>query len=314
MSAAQHPAGGQARGSFTIEPRGGYSLAASIRFLEGFEPAAFPSAPEGAPVVLDAAFPLEGSWLTVGVSVEQAESGAVRGRLYADRALGRAELSAAKAQVERILSLDVDGSGYAEVGERDPVIGRLQAAFPGLRPVCFWSWYEAAAWSIIGQRMRMGQAAAVKAGLATELGTPVQVGGSVQQAFPAPRQLAELQYFPGLTAAKVERLRALAEAARVNRFDSAGLRSMPRADALAALQELPGIGPLSAELVLLRGAGDPDHVPDHTARLTAAVQWAYDLDSPPTAEHIATLAKAWAPYRTWAVVLLRSAHYEATRG
>ena len=37
----------------------------------------------------------------------------------------------------RILSLDHSGSEFEQVGERDPVIGRLQARFPGLRPVLF---------------------------------------------------------------------------------------------------------------------------------------------------------------------------------
>jgi hypothetical protein len=34
-------------------------------------------------------------------------------------------------QVERILALDVDGSGFPAVGERDPVVGELQRRYPG---------------------------------------------------------------------------------------------------------------------------------------------------------------------------------------
>jgi DNA-3-methyladenine glycosylase II len=40
-------------------------------------------------------------------------------------------------QVARVLSLDYDGAEFLRVGERDPVIGRLQAAAPGLRPPLF---------------------------------------------------------------------------------------------------------------------------------------------------------------------------------
>ena len=57
-----------------------------------------------------------------------------------------------RSQVERILSLDVDGSGFLAVGKRDPVVGELQRRYPGLRPVGFWSPYEAAAWTIIRPR------------------------------------------------------------------------------------------------------------------------------------------------------------------
>jgi DNA-3-methyladenine glycosylase II len=218
----------------------------------------------------------------------------------------RAELSAVRSQVERILSLDVDGSGFAEVGRRDPVIGAAQARYPGLRPVCFWSWYEAAAWAVIGQRVRMSQAAATKQRIAAERGETVLIDGVAQQAFPAPAALAELAGGPGLTGAKVERLHALAEAAQRNVFDSASLRALPREEALELLQTLPGVGPFSAELILLRGAGDPDHAPVHEPRLAKAIAHAYRLDAVPDAATFADITAGWAPYRTWATLLLRA--------
>lgn len=47
-----------------------------------------------------------------------------------------AELAAAtRSQVARILSLDVDGSRFPAVGERDPVVAGLQQRYPGPRPV-----------------------------------------------------------------------------------------------------------------------------------------------------------------------------------
>ena len=47
--------------TFTLVPRGPFSLAASIRFLEGFTPASY-AGPAGN--VLELAFPVEGSWET----------------------------------------------------------------------------------------------------------------------------------------------------------------------------------------------------------------------------------------------------------
>ena len=55
--------------TFTLVPRGPFSLAASIRFLEGFTPAWYSSTPDE---VLELAFPAEGSWRTVGIRVSQA--------------------------------------------------------------------------------------------------------------------------------------------------------------------------------------------------------------------------------------------------
>src|ERR1035441_4600904 len=245
MSAAGGVVGGME--TFTLVPRGPFSLAASIKFLEGFTPAAYRGSADD---VLELAFPVEGSWQTAGVRVRQdagdvtaeivspAEPGpdlmtavrsqverilsldvggsglpAVRGVLPAE-ICGRGEpgpalMTAVRSQVERILSLDVDGSGFPAVGERDPVAWEIQRRYPGLRPVGFWSPYEAAAWTIIGHRIRITQAAAIKARMAEQLGEPVSFGDRVVHAFPAPQRLAGLDTFPGLAGRKPEWLRSL---------------------------------------------------------------------------------------------------------
>ena len=284
--------------SFTLIPRGPFSLAASTRFLEGFAPAGYTGAQEG---VLDLAFAVEGSWQTVGVRVRLQENEVVGEVAHARGVDG----DAVARQVARILSLDVDGSGFAAVGDGDPVVGGLQRRYPGLRPVLFWSPYEAAAWAIIGQRIRRTQAAAIKARMARELGEAVDIGGRAIHAFPDPRRLAELEEFRGLSARKPEWLRSLAEAALEGRLDADRLRAMPRDEALADLRELPGIGGFSAELVLVRGAGDPDVVPLQESRLARAVAMEYGLPSPASAEDLVRIADGWRPYRSWVALLLR---------
>ena len=194
---------------FTLVPRGPFSLATSIRFLEGFTPAGHSSPADGR---LELAFPAEGSWRTVGVRVSQAGD-EVNAVIVSPAGPGADLVAEVRPQVERILALDVDGSGFPAVGERDPVAGELQRRYPGLRPVGFWSPYEAAAWTIIGHRIRITQAAAIKARMAERLGEPVSFGGRVVHAFPSPQRLAGLDTFPGLAGRKPEWLRSLARAA-----------------------------------------------------------------------------------------------------
>ena len=283
-------------------PRGPFSLASSIRFLEGFTPAAY--APAGA-AVLELAFAAEGSWQTVGVRVRQDGDGVTAVVVSPERP-GPELMTAVRAQVERILSLDVDGSGFPAVGERDPVVGRLQRRWPGLRPVGFWSPYEAAAWTIIGHRIRIGQAASIKARMATELGEPVSFGDRVVHAFPSPQRLASLESFPGLAGRKPEWLRSVAMATLDGQLDAARLRGLPRETALKDLKTLPGIGDFSAGLILLRGAGDPDAVAYHEPRLALAVRDAYGLPGPVTPEQLTEISENWRPYRTWVTLLLRT--------
>jgi DNA-3-methyladenine glycosylase II len=75
--------------------------------------------------------------------------------------------------------------------------------------------------------------------------------------------------------------------------------------ALEHLKALPGIGDFSAQLILLRGAGEPDALPTHDLRLGRAIALAYGLDHLPTTQEARQIAEAWRPYRTWGSLLLR---------
>ncbi|OLT30734.1 Fe-S cluster assembly protein HesB [Actinomadura sp. CNU-125] len=294
----------------TITPSGPFSLAASVRFLEGFTPASYDDAADG---TLRLAFPADDGHATVAAAVRQDEptddgAGAVRVD-FAVQSDGGEEPSteAVRNQIARILSLDVDGAGFPALAT-DPVVAGLMADYAGLRPVCFYSPYEAAAWAIIGQRVRMTQAAAVKAHIAERHGSPVRVAGRTLHAFPGPQALLELTHVPGLTDVKVERLHALADAAADGELDAAKLRAKPVDDALTALRAVPGIGPFSAELVLIRGAGHPDVFPLHERRLHASMADEYGLDTSEADDvpRLAGIADRWRPYRSWVALLLRA--------
>jgi hypothetical protein len=138
--------------------------------LGGFTPAALAGQPAGPG--LRTVFCAEGDWRRAEVEVTQAGATA---RLMVS---GDGDLEAAAAQACRFLALDVDARGWPEVGRRDPVIGGAQAQLPGLRPCGFHSPYEAAAWAVLAQRLRIAQAARLRAELIARHGE--------DGAFPAP--------------------------------------------------------------------------------------------------------------------------------
>ena len=291
---------------FELDPGGPFSLTSSARFLEGFAPASYEGQGRGPLRFAFVADGLADGERAAGVLVRQ-EGETVIGEVH-----GEADVEVVGRQVCRILSLDVDGTGFSAVAERDPVVGRLQRRYPGLRPVCFYSPYEAAAWAIVGHRTRITQAARVKGRMAEELGLKVEMDGRAEHAFPGPSRLAGLRTFPGLTGTKIERLQDLARAAGRGDLEADLLRSLPVEEALARLRELPGIGPFSAELVLLRGAGEPDHLPAHEPRLARAVARAYGLKEVPGIEELQKISENWRPYRTWVALHLRAALEEET--
>lgn len=289
--------------SFELIARGPFALAPAVRFHESF-----PGGPGGeqrdrAPR-LDLAFPADGSGATVGVRVTE-HAGGLHGLVVANP--GGLPVPAIREQVERILSLDVDGAGFAAVTARDPVVRELWARLPGLRPVLFASPYEAAAWALLSHRVRMTQAGAVRRRIARELGDTVDFGDRTLAAFPRPERLVELAGGPGLTLGKLANLRALGHAAADGDLDTDLLRGMTPEEAVRHLQKLPGIGPFSAELVMIRGVGHTDMLPLHTPRLHRAMADAYDLGPEPRLGSLEAIADGWRPFRSWVAFLLRNA-------
>jgi DNA-3-methyladenine glycosylase II len=266
-----------------IEVFGPWSLATSRQFWEGFSPNAL--AEQGPGDHLSAVFRVEADWSRAHVTVSQ------HGHTARIALSGDGDLDAAAGQVCRFLSLDVDARGWPEVARRDPVIAEAQQQLPGLRPCGFYSPYEAAAWSVLSQRIRITQAAKLRADLVNRYGDDA--------AFPPPQRLRDLDL--DLPGRKTEYLHAVAEAALDGRLDATGLRAITPEQAIATVQDIKGIGPFAAELVVLRGANAPDVVPHHERRLDAEIIERYGPD-----RSLDEIAIPWRPYRTWATVHLRA--------
>ncbi|MEO3874695.1 hypothetical protein ABGB18_38400 [Nonomuraea sp. B12E4] len=283
---------------FTLTADGPFDFGASLRFVEDW-PATSALPSDGR--ALRFAYCAESDWRPIGVTVTAAPGGVAV-------ATTRAPGPGIRGEVARILSLDVDGAGFAKLGAADPVLDDLQRLRPGLRPVCFWSPWEAACWAVIVQRSSMLAAARIKQRIAERFGAEVEMDGRAYAAFPPPVTLVDAGGL-GLPAQKEEWLRGLARAALDGVLTTEHLRSLAPEEALAELRALPGVGPFSAGLILIRGAGAPDAFPGDEPRLFAILREAYELaeDAPPAAYR--RLAETWRPYRSWASFLFRATSY-----
>jgi len=166
---------------FSLTPAGPFSLAATGEFLGAAAPLAGTSAADEA---LRLVFPLDDLSGSGGAVLRETD-GAVEG-------VATGPAAAVREQVARILSLDVDARGFVAVGEDDPVVGRLQRRFAGLRPPLFSMPFEAGCWALLSQRTQMRQAAALRQRLVEELGEPVDLEGGPLCAFPLPQRILEL--------------------------------------------------------------------------------------------------------------------------
>ena len=284
--------------TFELEPLGDYSLQESAGFIDAWHEA--PGEGSATSGHLHLAFLSDEGWAPAGVCLTQDSSGGVRGEVY-----GEASVDAVRAQAARVLSLDIDGRAWPEVGRRDPVVARLQGMFPGFRPVNWSNAYEAAAWCLISSRIAMRQAQAVKERMCRELGAAVDVHGHRLYCFPAPDDLVRLTSYRGLFGRKVEYLNALGHAALAGDLDTETLRALPRDEALARLKRLKGIGEFGSQLVRLRALSAVDELPTSERRLLEAIRIAYTMAREPGVDELNAIAESWKPYRMWVAVCLR---------
>jgi DNA-3-methyladenine glycosylase II len=280
--------------TFEMSPRGTFDLAYQQRFFGGW--ATFE--PDHAAVAMPLA--VEGWGASAVVVLRQPDAATVSGTVHG---ADGAQAQRAWAQALAVLSLDVDGARWPDVGERDPVMGGLQASLGHLRPVLFHSPYEAACNFVIGQRISEAQARAARMRMAAEMGDSVDVEGVRLAAFPRPQQLLEARAVRGLPDEKLVRLHGVARAALDGVLDRAHLRSLGVEAALTELATLRGVGPFSAQGILFRGAGVVDEITDEPVS-KHAVQRLYGMDHLPTLAEMRWQADPWRPFRMWALVLL----------
>lgn len=281
-----------------------FSLNAASDFYAGFLPESGMAA--AAPGGLTLAFCLDGTFDAVTVAIRED-----RDTLILECA-GTTDATAVTRQVARILGLDGDAEAWTSLGRRDPVVGRLQAEFPGFFTAAKASPYDAAVWGILAARMPIGAAAKLKAAIARDHGDAVQLRGHTHHVFPSPRDVARIARVAGLADEKLARLKGIARAALEGKLDAERLRAMTESGALAELQRLRGVGPWTASHIFYRGAAPHDALPTAEPRVLHGFAHAYGLDRPSQAT-FERIAKRWRPYRMWVCVLL-SRHLARTGG
>lgn len=220
-----------------------------------------------------------------------------------------ADLSSAIGRCRRLLDLDADPAAVDEHLGLDPALSPLVRSTPGVRLPGAVDGAELALRAVLGQQVSTAAAATQTGRLVRELGTPLPDSfgappgdtAPVTHLFPEPHVVAAAaeERLPRMPASRRRTLRVLAAALADGTVDLGP--GSDRRQAEEQLLALPGIGPWTAQVVLLRGLGDPDAFPasDLGVRTAAA---AAGLPGDPRALGVA--AQAWRPWRSYATALL----------
>jgi AraC family transcriptional regulator, regulatory protein of adaptative response / DNA-3-methyladenine glycosylase II len=136
---------------------------------------------------------------------------------------------------------------------RDPYLGPLIAARPGLRMPGTVDGGELAVRAVLGQQISLAAARTLAGRLVASAGERLREPvGSLTHLWPEPAAIAQVAASLPMPRARRRSVAALAAAL------GDGLRLEPPGDARAQLRELPGIGPWTAEYIAMRAMGDPD--------------------------------------------------------
>ena len=207
------------------------------------------------------------------------------------------DLTTAIARCRRLLDLDADPEAVVDALAADPELGPVVAKAPGQRIPRTVDEAELAVRAILGQQVSTKAARTHAGRLVAAYGQPLDdPAGALTHTFPSVEQLAEID--PVHLAVPEARQRTLSALVAGLADGSVVLDTgSDWESARTQLLALPGVGPWTAEVIAMRGLGDPDAFPasDLGLRL-AAEQLGLPTDQRTLIEHSAR----WRPWRSYA--------------
>ena len=214
------------------------------------------------------------------------------------RLASMADLPRAINRMRRLLDLDADPAVIAADLGTDPLLAELIGRTPGLRSPGEVSGTDAAVRSVLHQQVSLASAKAMAARLVAahgiELSEPV---GGVRYAFPNAATWAKLDPDElGLPKSRAAALVRVAQAIASGDVDLSPWAN--RADAVASLLDLKGIGPWTANVVAAKALASPDAF---GAGDLALLRVAAKLGLPETEKLLDSYAERWRPWRSYAM-------------
>jgi AraC family transcriptional regulator of adaptative response / DNA-3-methyladenine glycosylase II len=205
-------------------------------------------------------------------------------------------------RVRRTFDLDLDTAAMAAVLSADPVLAPLVVAAPGRRVPGALDAEAMALRAVLGQQVSTAAARTHAARLVAAFGEPLpEPVGGLTHLFPTAAALAaDPEGVAAVARMPRARVRTLLTVAGALADGTVDLAASP-AEVRSALLALPGVGPWTADTVLMRALGDADaFLPTDLGVVLAARR----LGLPDAPRALEARARAWSPHRAHAVQYL----------
>lgn len=219
------------------------------------------------------------------------------------------EVEAIRRYVREMFDLDTDLEPFYAMAREDALLGDVAKRFRGLRVLGIPDLFEALCWGILGQQINLAFAYALKRRFVEKYGDSLEHNGVRHWTFPDPRVIAELtpEHLTPLqiTGRKSEYLigvaRLIAEGS-LSKDKLLAVRDVMQAEKL--LTGIRGIGPWTANYVLMRCLKYPSAFPIDDVGLHNAIKAVLGMPDKPTIAYIRQLSAGWAGWEAYATFYL----------
>lgn len=208
--------------------------------------------------------------------------------------------------------LDQDLSSFYILAAQDKVLQNLACRYNGLRMICIPDLFEAIVWAIIGQQIHLTYAYTLKKRLVEQFGECLIIEGRTYWHFPSYQKIADLDVDSlrtyTHTSKKADYIIGIAKAMMKGELTKETL--LMKQNCRDYLLTYKGIGPWTAEYVMMKCLHIPSAFPISDVGLHQALKQQLGLERKPTIADIKELAVNWEGWQAYAVFYLWRSLYE----
>lgn len=204
--------------------------------------------------------------------------------------------------------LDNDLTPFYEMAKADPLLKMPAQKFYGLRVIGIPDLFEALCWGVLGQQINLAFAYSLKKQFVEEFGDSIEWNGKKYWVFPSferiaqltPTDLADIK----MTVKKSEYIIGIAKLMASGELSREKLMKMNFKDAEKNLIKIRGIGPWTANYVLMRCLRFQTAFPIDDVGLINSIKLLRNMDRKPTKDEILEISFPWKNWESYATFYL----------
>ncbi|MGX8235118.1 DNA-3-methyladenine glycosidase II [Bacillus subtilis] len=204
--------------------------------------------------------------------------------------------------------LDNDLTPFYELAKADPLLKMPARKFYGLRVIGIPDLFEALCWGVLGQQINLAFAYSLKKQFVEAFGDSIEWNGKKYWVFPpyeriarlTPTDLADIK----MTVKKSEYIIGIARLMASGELSREKLMKMNFKDAEKNLIKIRGIGPWTANYVLMRCLRFPTAFPIDDVGLIRLIKILRNMNRKPTKDEILEISFSWKKWESYATFYL----------